>query len=234
MYVKYGVRGGGRWYIGDYTPNATPRADGVIAVNDEKIIVDNENLVIASEYASDEEFIAAMPEAYVPVYASSIDVDKVEAAYDAAYKAQSFTNVNKIIEEDTTVETAELVGFVVAEDGKLPKLYSLVESGLYLCTLNYNKEYSMAELTYKKYGVVDSPCTFQMIVGAYNSNNQLIELKAASAQTLGTDAPNGENTITFTPGFSEDVVCETAFYKVFLFNSLTNAIPLMPSAKVGK
>lgn len=315
-YVPFGVKNGGKWYMGKYTPVATPITDGVISTDDSKIIVDNENMIISSSYTTDEELLAAMPEEYTAVYASKIvDFNAVMNKYteldgeftenDSIYthtgaiikrffEKTSYVTVENLVNENgepvlgsngeqmkkyTTksnnvvsltdngdgtatvvltksfthsgyvagvcsnlktivglipeVQEDVLIGFAVVEEGKLPKVYSLESAGFNIRSVNYND--STATLTYRKFGLVEgNGITFQLVVGAFNENGKLLELKAGTSTTINSATTDGENTITFAPGFMESTLSSTSYYKVFVLDSLVSARPVYPAVRVGK
>ena len=101
--------------------------------------------------------------------------------------------------------------------------------------LTYNTATNNAELHYTKFGTVEgNGCTFRLIVGAYNEKGKLLVLKSDKSTTLNNETADGVTTITFAPGFDEKTLSETKYYKVFMFNSLEEAVPIMPAAKVMK
>ena len=128
----------------------------------------------------------------------------------------------------------ELTGFAVVESGKLPKVYTLPESGLTLRDVTYNTEAGQAELIYRKYGVVEDVITFQFVVAAYDANGKMLAIKPSSVITLDAELAGGENTITFAPEFAAEVNEAAATYKVFMFNSVVDSVPVFRSAKVVK
>lgn len=320
-YLSYAMRGTGKWYMGGYTPSATPISTGTITESDDKITVDEESLLISSTYATDEELIAAMA-GYIPVYTSIVDVNAVNTAYNRedgaaptavtvagaakawkgklikkyvensgwftvtegvdgapntyavatsapaganaselakilsatdngdgtatiAFSTETFGDANvyedvatqlpDIIAADPSTRVDTLVGFAVVEEGKLPKVYTLAENGMELRSLTYNKETAQAELTYREYGgTAEDSYTFQLVVAAYNKDGKLLSLKIDTSKTITGEGPDGTNVVTFAPGFAEDVLAETYFYKVFAFETFVSGKAVVSSAKVLK
>ena len=307
-YTQYGATPGA-WYIGEYTPTATPVSTGILTSEDSKITVAEDDLLISSEYATEAETIAALP-GYIPVYASSIDISTVNAKYDevdgnivkdeveGGYKYTgiiikrlcdlagwfditkdketgkniytlpsnptegivsavdngdntatltvttkfTFSNtvegayhdVSSLIAEHPELKTDSLIGFALVEPGKLPKVYTLVPSGLEIRDLTFNKSTNKAELSYRKFGNVANAVSFQLVVAAYDKDGKLLELKSDVSKTINSLTTDGERTITFEPKFSEATLRETDHYKVFMFDSLVKCIPLFKSAKITK
>ena len=129
----------------------------------------------------------------------------------------------------------ELTGFAVVEEGKLPKVYTLAENGMELRSLTYNKETAQAELTYREYGATaEDAYTFQLVVAAYNEDGKMLSLKIDTSKTITGEGPDGTNVVTFAPGFTEEVLAETAFYKVFAFETFVGGKAIISSAKVYK
>jgi len=305
-YIPYGTLGGGKWYVGDYQPAATAVAEGEITSANDGIVVDEDNMLIISDYSADE-IVSAM-EGYTPVYTSVIDIDKVNETYDVidgtvpeavtvegattAWKGVlikrwiensglfnaaaedgtyslktanskilsakvnddgtatlafngNYTNAN-LYDNVTTglpgvLTTPEgagakvdtLVGFAVVEDGKLPKVYTLVNKGLELRSLTYNVKDAQAEFVYREYGAeAEDTATFQLIVAAYDESHRLLKLKATGSTTVGGAGEDGEHVFTFAPGFTTDIINSTSYYKVFVFDSITNAKPVFGAVKV--
>ena len=313
-YIPYGVLGGGRWYLGEYTPKATDVASSAITTTDAKIGVDEESLIIASGYATEEETIAALS-GYTPVYITTVNTSAIDKMYDSvdgtvvdvtteeqkidstvqyAFKGEvikrwiekcgKFTIVKgengapdtyttttaliayardngddtatiafngkfgdatvyegvctilkDLVAMDPTLVSHKLVGFAVNEDGKLPKIYTLAESGLEIRAFTYNVANAQAELTYRKYGATDTAYAFVFVVAAYDENGKMLALKAAdTTTTLNSETPDGVNTLTFAPEFTAEVNEAAARYKVFMLDSLTSAVPVYKSVKVSK
>ncbi|MBR5517764.1 MAG: hypothetical protein IKV86_01905 [Clostridia bacterium] len=129
----------------------------------------------------------------------------------------------------------ELTGFAVVEEGKLPKVYTLAENGMELRSLTYNKETAQAELTYREYcATAEDAYTFQLVVAAYNEDGKMLSLKIDTSKTITGEGPDGTNVVTFAPGFTEEVLAETAFYKVFAFETFVGGKAIISSAKVYK
>lgn len=313
-YIPYGVLGGGRWYLGEYTPKATEVAASAITTTDAKIDVDEESLIIASGYATEEETIAALS-GYTPVYVTTVNTASINDKYDAvdgtvtdvtteekkkdstvqyAYKGEVIkrwiensgvfeitkgengaidtytttkaliayardngdgtatiafngkfgdataypgvcTMLKDLVAMDPTLVSHKLIGFAVNEEGKLPKIYTLAESGLELRSLTYNKEAAQAELTYREFNATaEDSYTFQLVVAAYNSDGKMLSLKIDISKTITGEGPDGTNVVTFAPDFAEDVLTETAFYKVFAFETFVGGKAIISSAKVYK
>ena len=145
------------------------------------------------------------------------------------------TILKDVVAMDPSLMTYKLVGFAVNEDGKLPKIYTLAESGLEIRAFTYNVADAQAELTYRKYGATDTAYTFVFVVAAYDANGKMLALKAAdTTTTLNSETPDGVNTLTFAPEFTAEVNEAAARYKVFMLDSLTSAVPVYKSVKVSK
>ena len=128
----------------------------------------------------------------------------------------------------------ELVGFAVIETDKLPKVYTLVPSGLEIRNLTFNKSTNEAELSYRKFGNVANAVSFQLVVAAYDKDGKLLELKSDVSKTINNSTKDGESIITFKPEFSKATLSKTKHYKVFMFDSLVYCNPLFKSAKIDK
>ena len=307
-YIQYGTTKGA-WYIGEYTPKATPVSTGALTSADSNISVIEDELLISSKYATEAETIAALS-GYTPVYASAINVNVVNSKYDAVDgtittknvsggyeytgiiikrlcdlagwfdvtvdaetgkniytlssnpttgvvsavdngdKTATLTVTNKfeftttvpgayhdlasLIAENPELRTDTLIGFAVVEEGKLPKVYSLAPSGLDLRNIMYDMATGTAELSYRKFGNVANALSFQLVVAAYDANGKMLDMKASPALTIDSSSADGDNKATFAPAFATGTDSAAKSYKVFMFNSLVNSVPMFKSVKVSK
>lgn len=307
-YIQYGTTKGA-WYIGEYTPKATPVSTGTLTSADSNISVVEDELLISSKYATEAETIAALS-GYTPVYASAINVSAVNTKYDAVdgtitktsvsggyeYKGKiikrlcdlagwfdvtvdaetgkniytlsskpttgvvsavdngdetatltvttgfeftttvpgAYHDLASLIAENPELRTDTLIGFAVVEEGKLPKVYSLAPSGVEIRDIMYDMATGTAELSYRKFGNVANALSFQLVVAAYDANGKMLDMKASPTLTIDSATADGDSKATFLPAFAAETDSAAVAYKVFMFNSLVNSVPMFRSAKITK
>lgn len=144
--------------------------------------------------------------------------------------AHSVDEIVALLEEDgiTNGRTQQLVGFAVTEEGKLPRIYSLQASGTELYALSYDTTTDTATLTYREFDGENK--SFVIVVSATDDTGKAVATKVSEVITIDASEADGIKTKTFTPALSIPDVTKVKSYKVFVFDSLTSAKPMMANA----
>ena len=82
--------------------------------------------------------------------------------------------------------------------------------------------------------VINAILSSRVLFAAYNEDGKMLSLKIDTSKTITGEGPDGTNVVTFAPGFTEEVLAETAFYKVFAFETFVGGKAIISSAKVYK
>ena len=143
------------------------------------------------------------------------------------------SSFDDVCEKYPELRKTSLLGFAVNETGKLPKIYTLRETGFELQKLEYDVETGAAKLNYKEF-IADDQISFVLFVAAYDSQGNL--LGKSLSETLTIDCANeadGYKEKTFTANFGELDLTKAYKYKVFMFDGITTTVPLFKSITVS-
>lgn len=133
------------------------------------------------------------------------------------------TSLADLISENPDLRAKTLTGFAVTEDGKLPKVYTLVRNRVELKSVSVS-DGGLATLTFDKLGTVTVDA--KILVAAYGANGGLLGVTTADVGTLIAEKSGTNATATLQCA----EVSGAASYKAFVLKSFDTLIPLLASS----
>ena len=133
------------------------------------------------------------------------------------------TSMDDILAAKPNLRTKTLSGFAVTDSGMMPRVYTIASGTTKLSGITVS-ETGLATLFFDRFD--DSTLDAYMLVGAYDVNGKLIDLKIKDVSEEYSAATGLEKTITLQSGASENV----RLYQAFLIDNHENVTPLIDRA----